>query len=446
MRAGIRVRITASALAAVVAVLVATSVALLYSQQRLLTDNIDEILQTYSDRVEADPAANPLPGQGDEDSIAQVVAADGTALAATANYRDQPPLPAPTAATRRWTSDLPIDEGNYRILSRRVDGVVIHTATPFDDVEESVAALRTGLAVAIPAVAALLGGLIWWLVGRTLRPVESIRAQVADIGGANLHFRVLEPATDDEISRLARTMNAMLDRVETAAERQRRFVADASHELRSPLTRMRTELEVDLDHPDTADLPATHRSVLDEVTNLQRLVEDLLELARNGTAGNRSGWRPVDLDDLVFAEAAAARPGAAARIDASGVSAAQVRGDPDQLARVIRNLVDNAVRYAASTVRLRVTEADGWARVSVGDDGPGIPDHERSRVFERFARLDEARHDDTGGTGLGLAIAREIVERHGGTIRIDTPVGGHGTEMVVALPIDADPGPLPRTT
>ncbi len=432
MRAGIRVRITVAALVAVLAVLGIASVALLYSQQRLLTDNIDEILATYSGRIEANPAADPLPRQGDEDAIAQVVDLDGTVLASTANFRGQPPLPA-TGATRRWTGDLPIDEGNFRFLSRQSDGVVIHTATPFDDVEESVAALRIGLAVAIPTVAALLGGLIWWLVGRTLEPVESIRAQVADIGGANLHFRVPEPGADDEIARLARTMNAMLDRVQTSAERQRRFVADASHELRSPLTRMRTELEVDLDHPETADLPATHRSVLEEVCVLQRLVDDLLLLARSDGGAHLAKAEPVDLDDLVAAEARRIRRSDSVMVDTSGVGAAQVLGDPHQLARVVRNLADNAAAHAVSLVVLVTSEANGSATLSVADDGPGIPDHERERVFERFTRLDEARSGAAGGTGLGLAIARDIVERHGGEIRIDTADEG-GVRVVVTLP------------
>ena len=328
--------------------------------------------------------------------------------------------------------DLPIDEGNYRVLSRSVGDVVIHTATPIDDVEESVAALRTGLAIAIPAVALLLGALIWWLVGRTLRPVESIRGQVADIGGANLHFRVPEPGSDDEIARLARTMNAMLDRVEAAAERQQRFVADASHELRSPLTRMRTELEVDLDHPDTADLTATHRSVLDEVANMARLVEGLLQLARSDGASS-ANRKPVDLDDLVLAESRRLRADGVRRVDTTAVSAAQVLGDADQLNRVLRNLSDNAVRHAASTVRFATAERDGLATLAVTDDGTGVPAAERERIFERFARLDEARHADSGGTGLGLAIAREIVEGHGGTITVETAEGG-GARFVVSIP------------
>ena len=308
MRSGIRVRITATAMTVVTVVLVLTGVALLGSQRRILTNNLDEILLTNSRTIERAYAsgelADPIVGQGDEDAIAQVVDRDGQVLASTSNMATQAALDAPQAGTTTYrTLRLPIDESDYRLLSRTVDGVVIHTGTPIDDVEESVAALRTGLVIAIPAVAVVLGLLVWWLVGRTLRPVETIRAQVAGISGANLEQRVPVPATNDEISRLARTMNEMLDRVEDASDREQRFVGDASHELRSPLTRMRTELEVDLAHPETADLVATHHSVLEEVAALQRLVEDLLELARSDSHSTTLTNEPVDLDDLVLAEA-----------------------------------------------------------------------------------------------------------------------------------------------
>ena len=445
MRGGIRARITAIAVIAATIVLVATGIALLISQQRILTNNLDELLSTHSADIERSYASanliDPIIGQGDEDAIAQVVGADGHVIASTANFAGEPPLPAPNAGRTEFrTTRLAIDHSNYRLMSRSVGDIVIHTGTPIDDVEESVRALRTGLIIAIPAADLLLGALIWWLVGRTLRPVETIRAEVADITGANLNRRVPEPAKNDEIARLARTMNAMLDRVEDASDRQHRFVADASHELRSPLTRIRTELEVDLDHPETADHVATHRSVLEEVGNLQRLVDDLLHLARadsGARAATTQKFRPVDLDDLVLSEAQRLRANGRVRIDTSQVSAAQVLGEAEQLARAIRNLSDNALRHAATTVAFATHEDNGVARLSVTDDGAGIPEPERSRVFERFARLDESRRVASGGTGLGLAIALDIVQRHGGTITIETP-GAGGTTCVVSLPsIDA---------
>ena len=211
------------------------------------------------------------------------------------------------------------------------------------------------------------------------------------------------PPGDDEVARLARTMNDMLERVDDAAQRQRRFVADASHELRSPLTRMRTELEVDLAHPDRADLLATHASVLDETIGLQRLADDLLLVAR-ADEGNVGEIRrePVDLDDIVLRVARRLAPTTGCSVDLTGVGAGRVVGDRDLLARLVGNLADNAVRHATSTVDLSLAERDGQVVLAVHDDGPGVPTAERDRIFERFAR---ARRRPLGGQSAGPASA-----------------------------------------
>jgi signal transduction histidine kinase len=309
---------------------------------------------------------------------------------------------------------------------------VVIVAASFDDVEESVEALRSSLLIAIPLVVAALVVVLWWVVGRALRPVEAIRAEVAGIGARDLHRRVPEPRADDEIGRLARTMNHMLERVDVAAQRQRQFVADASHELRSPLTRIRTELEVDLAGPDDADLRATHASVLEETIGLQRLADDLLLVAREDEGRATTQAVPLDLDDVVLRVARRLRADDRVRVDLSGVSAGHVVGDPDQLARVVGNLADNAVRHAASVVRFSL-RADG-ARVvlTVEDDGPGVPEADRERIFERFARVDTARTATDGGTGLGLAIARDLAEAHGGTLSLDPTA--EGARFVLTLP------------
>ncbi len=269
-------------------------------------------------------------------------------------------------------------------------GTLVVGAT-LDDVDESVGALRRTLLTISPLVLVALAALVWFVVGRTLRPVEE------------------------------------------ANRRQRQFVADASHELRSPLTRIRTELEIDLAHPDRAELAATQRTVLADAVALQALVEDLLHLARSdaGTAPLRR--EPVDLDDIVLTEVQRLRAGAAVAFDVAGVSGAQALGDTDQLRRVVRNLLENAVRHARSTVAVEVREEPAAAVLTVTDDGPGIPAGERERVFERFTRLDDARSARAGGTGLGLAITREIVHRHDGTVAVD-PTVGTGTRMIVRLP------------
>jgi signal transduction histidine kinase len=276
---------------------------------------------------------------------------------------------------------------------------------------------------------------VWWAVGRALGPVEAIRARVDRITGTGLDQRVPEPATADEIARLARTMNAMLARLQESADRQRRFVADASHELRSPLARMRAELEVDQAHPETADPASTADSVLTETVGLQRLVDDLLVLAR-GDAGALDGARrtTVDLDELVNRVATRARAHGA-DVDTRAVRPVQVRGEPVQLERAVANLLDNAVRHARSRVTVALEGADGGrAELVISDDGPGIEPADRERVFERFTRLDDSRTAGSGGAGLGLAIAREIAERHGGSLTL-WPGSGPGARFVLVLPV-----------
>jgi signal transduction histidine kinase len=439
---GVRMRVTAVATLVVVVVLTITAVVLVRSQRNTLTATIDETLERHADELVVRQEAGTLTGtivpSGDEDSFAQVATRDGRVVAATSNVAGAPLLlTLPPGRTSMFRS-VRLDSTNEtsRVFVRAAGDHVVLSAAPLDDVEESVATLRRALLVAIPLVAAALALLSWWLVGRTLGSVEAIRARVSHITATNLHERVPVPPTADEIARLAETMNAMLERLDTAAERQRRFVADASHELRSPLARMRSELEVDARDPAAADLEATQRSILDETIALQRLVDDLLQLARSDASDAPPRRDPVDLDDIVLRQAEQLRADRRVRVDLSGVSAAQVAGDREQLARAVRNLSENATRHAQSTVWFRVRETDGRAEVVVSDDGPGIPPDQREAIFERFTRVDTARRGVDGGTGLGLAIARDIAERHGGTLSVD-PDGGPGASFVLSIPVAA---------
>ena len=221
-------------------------------------------------------------------------------------------------------------------------------------------------------------------------------------------------------------------RLETAVERQRRFVADASHELRSLLTVMRADLEVDLAHPEQADWRRTEGEVLAETIRLERLVDDLLVLARADAGSLVVPDHLVDLDEIVIEEVTRSGAGTGVTIDVSKVSGAQARGDSLSLRRVVRNLLDNARSHALSTVRVELGEADGSVILAVADAGPGIAGSDRARVFERFARVDDARDRDQGGAGLGLAIVREVVGVHGGVVRVaDVAVGAC---FVVTLP------------
>lgn len=301
-----------------------------------------------------------------------------------------------------------------------------------DDVTEGVHALIAALAVVSPALILLLGGLSWCLIGPTLRPVDEIRREVENIGGGELHRRVPVPDTDDEIATLAHTMNAMLARVQETSDQKQQFVDDASHELRTPLTRMITELDVALVHPHQEHPNETLRRVHAGATELHRLLEDLLFLARSSQTRSIPP-NEVDLDDIVLAVAADARTTSKLTIDTGGVTAGPTRGDSRALTRAIANIVANGIHHAHTTVSLTVRADHDTSWVIVDDDGNGIAPDDRERVFERFTRLDEARDRDAGGAGLSLAIAREIIQRHVGGITIsDSPTGG--ARFMISLP------------
>jgi signal transduction histidine kinase len=435
--ATLRARVTAVAALAVLAVLTAASAGLVAAQRAALLDSVDEALDQQADAVASDlDAGRPVRGSDlpSEDVLVEVVAADGTRLAASEGLDRR--LPRGEASGGATTVGLG-DGAVARLLIRDVDGATVLVAGNLDDLRDSTNALAGALVVAVPLTGAVLAGVVWWAVGRALSPVEDIRARVDSISAARLDRRVPEPDTPREIARLARTMNAMLGRLHRSAEQQRRFVADASHELRSPLARMRAELEVDAAHPESADPASTAASVLAETVGVQRLVDDLLLLARSDAGVLAPPRRePVDLDDVVDTVVGGLRRTGERRIDTAGVHPVQVSGDRPQLERLVGNLLDNAVRHARNRIVVALARAPGGgAALSVADDGPGIPADERERVFERFTRLDDARTVGAGGAGLGLAIARDIAERHGGRLSVGDG-GVSGAVLVLTLPGD----------
>jgi signal transduction histidine kinase len=287
------------------------------------------------------------------------------------------------------------------------------------------------LIIGVPCLLVLACGTVWLVAGRALRPVEQIRGAVTAITSAGLSQRVPEPGTGDEIGRLARTMNDMLARLEDAAARQRRFVADASHELRSPLTAIRTGLEVGLSHPDRAPWPQIARRAVRQSQRLEHLIAELLVLARADAQQLAARRQPVDLAALL-AGLAAATPAPGISIDLSVAPGTATTGNPEDLSRMFRNLLDNAVRYARHRVLVTAAARPEGVVVEIADDGPGIPAEERERVFGRFVRLDVSREQASGSAGLGLAIAREIAAAHGAAIVLTEAPGG-GTRAVVTL-------------
>jgi signal transduction histidine kinase len=227
-------------------------------------------------------------------------------------------------------------------------------------------------------------------------------------------------------------MNDMLDRLHGVIEQQRRFVADASHELQTPLAAASVDLEVALAYPEATAWRQTAQDLLAENRRMERLVADLLFMARADDATVLPAPTPVDLQDVVLEEVARASGASACPIDTGGVQTAVVLGRREELARVVRNLLDNAARHARSTTSVALHSDDRTAELVVQDDGAGVAPEDRDRIFERFARGDDARDRPSGGTGLGLAIVREIVERHHGEISVED--ARPGARFVISLP------------
>jgi signal transduction histidine kinase len=339
----------------------------------------------------------------------------------------------------------PTSNAQLRVIGRPVGSKTVLVYTDVTRVEDSVRVLEEAALIGGPLAVLLMGAATYVVVALTLRSVAALRHGAADITAAGLaEQRLPVPTAMDEIHRLAVTLNAMLDRIDSATSRQRTFVGDAAHELRSPLASLRVQLEVGQRLGPEADWKGLLDDVLVDVDRLERLVDDLLSLARLDEAGAATRREPVDLGQLAEQVVAGY---AHARVPVSASTAPlTVDGDPDALRRVLVNLVDNAIRYAETAVTVTVQAGDRKggpvAIVTVVDDGPGIPEAERSRVFDRFYRLQESRSRETGGTGLGLPIVRDIVRNHGGRVRLaDRADGRHGLRAVVLLPIRATTPP-----
>ncbi|AQS67484.1 ATP-binding protein [Streptomyces pactum] len=317
------------------------------------------------------------------------------------------------------------DTEDYRfaavpVQNRAGDDLTVYAGAPLSAEHGAVNTALTVMLIGFPLLLAVVGWVTWLVTGRALRPVAGIRREMAAITASeDLARRVPVPDTHDEVARLASTTNQTLAALESSVERQRRFVADASHELRSPIASLRTQLEVAAAHPELLDLDGA----VEDTVRLQRLAADLLLLARLD-AGERPSDARVDLVALAREEAGG-RPGVSVRAVDGAAGEVAVAGSRGQLGRVLANLLDNAQRHARSAVEVSVRRDGDAAVVAVADDGEGVPAADRERIFERFVRLDAARSRDDGGAGLGLAIARDVAVRHGGTLTVhEAPAGG----------------------
>ena len=451
----VRVRTTVAAVAVVGVAMVVGAVVMVVVLRSTLTREVRAAARLRAEDVAAVLAAgggSGVAGPGmlavdDADELLiQVLDGGGRVVAASPNAEGRPPvarLRPGSSAEVEVPAGGPMDEsGEFLAVATGADTPrgqrTVLVARSTEAVDEAVAAVGGLLAVGLPLLLAVVAVTTWVVVGRALAPVEAMRAEVDEISAAALHRRVPDPPADDEIGRLARTMNRMLGRLEQAQARQRRLVADASHELRSPVATIRQHAEVALAHPGRTTTSELASTVLAEDLRLQRLTEDLLLLTRADEQSLALRRRPVDLDDLVFEEAKRLREATGLRVDTSAVSAGRVAGDAAGLRRVLRNLGDNASRHARERLALSVAERDATVVLAVEDDGSGIPEADRERVFERFVRLDGARARDDGGSGLGLAIVAELVAAHGGAVLAGAgPLGGARVE--VTLPRLADP-------
>ncbi|HEY8620405.1 MAG TPA: HAMP domain-containing sensor histidine kinase [Dermatophilaceae bacterium] len=406
---------------------------------RTVDDSAFASARAVAAMVESSTVPDPLPVSGSQ--VVQVVDSSGAIVSASVSAdRLTPLLRSPELAKALAGERISLPggraglSGNLRAIAIRAGpssaSRSIIVAVPVNDIERSKDVLRNTLLVTYPPLVVIMALIAWRVIGWTLRPVETLRSGAARISGSDQDERLAVPGSADEIRALALTLNDMLDRLAAARGRQRAFVADAAHELRSPLASMRTQLEVAQHLGEGGELEA---DLLADVARLSALVEDLLLLARAGSDANRPSARESLDVSAMLVSTAIRYAGARVPVAVTAGPVVYASANSEELRRVLANLVDNAVRHASSTVALEVRSEGGHAVLTVADDGPGIPADERERVFERFARLDDARDRDAGGTGLGLAIVRELLRRSDGSISLQDNPSGAGLVAVVHL-------------
>ncbi|MGP4024277.1 sensor histidine kinase [Actinomadura sp. 3N407] len=437
----VRTRVTAAA-TLIVALLLVAGVVFFYQAVRAtvfegLHDRGSDAVTELATLVRTTDPRGIVPVENPDFTLLQVVTEEGGLLASSESLRGRAPLevPAPRVVNEPVyrTIDIP-GKGPVYLVTERIqtpDGRrIVHAGAPI-----TVFIRYKGLFIGLLAGLALLGtAMAGWIVSlsvrRALRPVRKMSAELADISGRALDRRVTVPGPVDEVSELAESVNVTLTRLEEVLTRQRAFVADVSHELRSPLTGLRAQLEVALEHPEDEDWPAVARAALADADRLQGIVGDLLILAKLG-AGVHVARELLDLGELVRAETA--RRERRVPVEVAVDEGIMVWVTRHHMVRLLTNLLDNAERHAASRIWVTATVSGRDAVLEVRDDGAGIPPEDRERVFWRFHRLPEGRERDIGGTGLGLTISRDIARSHGGTLV--AAESDKGARLVLRIPL-----------
>lgn len=421
----------------VVAVLFVVALVIEQSVKSHLVQQVDRTLVNESAYVKTQlhshhypPASTPA-GQ-----LGQFFLANGTLLGSSTNLAGMPPLiqVSPAGPTPRLSTIYNRRFGHLRTLELQLGGRSAPILVEYQVINQIVEAensLTELLEIVLPILAFALGGLIWLVVGRAMKPVEVVRRAVADISAKDLDERLPSPRSGDELDRLVDTMNQMLQGMQAAMKRERQFIADASHELRSPIAAIRGALETS-DHT-IGGMERSHEVALSALQRLDFMADGLLTLDSIGGPRNELPLRPIDLDELVLLQVNELRKRTSLTIDASNVSGGQVLAREVDMMRIVENLSSNAVRYAESRIEYSVAERGDHVWLAVADDGPGIPEPMRNIVFERFARIDSARNWSNGGTGLGLAIVSEIVTTYGGQVWVEATTT-HGARFVIRLP------------
>ncbi len=447
-RLGLRSRLTLGTTAVVAIGLILGAWLLVAVLSHQLTQQLDSSARTRASDVavllDSGRLPDPVPTSSATDII-QVVDAQGRVRAASAGSDRLVPLLEPAAlATVQAGGTVDLDGRRLGIADPlRVVGVqagpaddrqTVLVAAPVTDLDRSLTAVRRALLIAVPLLILASAGLCWLLVGSALRPVDAL-SRGADSIGLDEEDRLLPvPVADDELRRLASTLNALIERMRASTNRQRSFVSDAAHELRSPLASIRTSLEVSLVHPGTSSWQDTASGALLDVDRMSRLVDDLLLLARLDESGATTEPRraAARTDVVPVLRRLVSNLPPEVPVTLTGAQSAWVTASEDMVTRVVTNLTDNARRYARTAVVVEVLAAPEVVTLVVSDDGPGIPAADRDRVFERFTRLDDARSRDSGGSGLGLAIVGELVTVTGGTVSLTD--NDPGLVVTVVLP------------